>query len=1659
MSLQKTNLNVAPFFDDFDESKNFHRVLFRPRPVQARELNQLQTILQEQINRFGKHLFKEGSMVLPGGVRTISDQDSIGVVIDGPIFDLTSFVGQIMVRSSSNNLTAKVVKIVPAEGSDPVTLFVEYQNSGADNKTQKFVVNEPLVVYFDEAGTPTTLMNASVSVVGKGVWVKSLDGVWFARGHFIHTVAQDFVISKFDNSKNMRVGFRVAEAIVDELTDSTLYSNALGYSNFQGPGASRLRLTLSLTGKAVDDDTPDSDYIELVRFEDELIQEQVQNSDYSELMKTLAQRTYEESGDYTVTPFGLDIRDHLKTGNNGVFTAEQGGDESKFVAVVKPGIGYVRGFRTENVGNQNVVIDKARGSTLANNAVVASGFGPYLLVNALFSLPNIDLTTPVSMRDNTNAIIGTCVIRSVRKESATTWRVFILNMILNAGKTIADVKNIYYTDASNLFQATLVTSTVYNTTVNDLVLRLPVDVTKSLKQGGASDTTYSIVRSFNVTTNASGVASLSLNSNEVFDTLNDNEWLIAYTGSGNAGTVIANPASLITMTGTPVGRSITINLTATHANKTIKVVAPVIKTSFIEKTKTVTQLTESISFSGQNSRPLSKADLYKIISITDPTSGENLLGYFTADPGRYPRFYQAATITTVDGKTITRNVTVVYQYFAHSVGDYFSVDSYAGLNRLEIPKIALDSGTVSLADCLDFRPLKNSAGNFDSTTIGGGEIAKPGGAVRADIEYYLPKMVSVYLDQYGRFDAVSGVSSSNPSIPEVPSGTMRLYNLSVPAYTEDVGRIVQQQIDNRRYTMRDIGKIENRVSNLEYYTSLSLLESQTNQEQIIDPTTGNNRYKNGFAVDGFTDFSLADTGNLEWMASLDITNKTLQPSFVQNVQDLSQHTLTNAQKKSEIFTLAYSEVVTTEQLLATKAVNINPYAVFTWVGALSLSPSSDYWKDVVYNNPVIINNTVDNTGGAQAGTVFNSIWNSWTDTSVTTTGNPNTGWMAQFIPFTGDTTTTTTNTTTTQATTTATTTSIAESFNSSTTDNFVGTSIIPFMRSINITFRAEKMKPFTRVYPFFDGVNVSTQCAQTGKNYNDPIITDAAGLATGIFTVPSSTEFRFRTGTSTFRLTNSPTDSRVADQMDSAAQTLFYSGGTLESRQIEVTNTRTLTANVSVATSVSTSTASASSVSVVQQIQQQQDSGGGDGGGDPIAQTFVVAEPGGAFITKVDIAFATKAAAIPVMLQIRTVTAGFPTSSVLPQGQKILPPSQVVTSADGSAMTSFVFDDPIYIPEQVEYAIVLLADTQEYTVYVAQMGQGTLTGGIAVSKQPHIGTFFQSANGRTWTENQEVDMKFRIWRAKFNNASAGQVVLKGSAPLSLPVKFNPFYVASVGTASATLEMRNHGLKAGDTFTLAGSVAGNGFTEANLTGVKTVISVADDLVTFNTGGTSTAIGYFGGGNVMVKANNAFGLFYSNFSSLALTNTSIIWEYSYKQQNNRAMTAWTRFQPNANTLIAADGVVLTGTDFLIRATIASALDNLSPVIDTSGMQTILIDARINTDLNNAQCRYISKDIRFNNPSTSSKFYISAKLPNTSGMKVYYKLITSDGTVSSAPWVEIAPTTPTLNDSQRYFEYVYQLTQATPFIGYKLKVVLTGSVRTELPSLKSIRTIALA
>ena len=147
-----TNFNVKPYYDDYDSSKNFHRVLFRPAySVQARELTQLQTILQNQITKFGNHIFQNGSMVIPGDINFDLKYDYIKVNSAYNTLEVetyrTSFLNKI-ITGGTTGVKAKVIGTVAATSStsttsaDPLTLYVKYEDSGTNNETLTFSASE-----------------------------------------------------------------------------------------------------------------------------------------------------------------------------------------------------------------------------------------------------------------------------------------------------------------------------------------------------------------------------------------------------------------------------------------------------------------------------------------------------------------------------------------------------------------------------------------------------------------------------------------------------------------------------------------------------------------------------------------------------------------------------------------------------------------------------------------------------------------------------------------------------------------------------------------------------------------------------------------------------------------------------------------------------------------------------------------------------------------------------------------------------------------------------------------------------------------------------------------------------------------------------------------------------------------------------------------------------------------------------------------------------------------------------------------------------------------------------------------------------------------------------------------------------------------------------
>ena len=131
---QKTNLNISPYYDDFNDDNNFYRVLFRPgRPVQARELTTLQSVLQNQIESFGNHVFKEGSMVLPGGINYDDSYYSIKLESEHLGLPISLYLDNLKGKklkgqNSGIELLVNDCKVPDSLDITDTTIFIKYLN-------------------------------------------------------------------------------------------------------------------------------------------------------------------------------------------------------------------------------------------------------------------------------------------------------------------------------------------------------------------------------------------------------------------------------------------------------------------------------------------------------------------------------------------------------------------------------------------------------------------------------------------------------------------------------------------------------------------------------------------------------------------------------------------------------------------------------------------------------------------------------------------------------------------------------------------------------------------------------------------------------------------------------------------------------------------------------------------------------------------------------------------------------------------------------------------------------------------------------------------------------------------------------------------------------------------------------------------------------------------------------------------------------------------------------------------------------------------------------------------------------------------------------------------------------------------------------------------
>ena len=1275
-----TDFNLSPYFDDFDEAKKFHRILFRPGfAVQARELTQLQTILQNQIERFGSHIFKEGSMVIPGEVN-IDNQVNFAKLEDtfnevSVTTYLTQFRNKIITGVTSGvkatvNDTSECTCMVSGD-SDIPSLFFKYTDTASDGETKRFVPGETLVAYAadnttannyrltenqatdisvtiktlgDDGTSGTTYtQNATRDVIGRSFVVEVKAGVYYINGTFVKNDELHLYISRFSNTPSYRVGFQITDQIITPGDDASLNDNATGSSNVNAPGAHRFKINLSLKRLALESED-EIRFVELIRIKNGIVQKKITRSEYSELEKTFARRTYDESGNYEVNKFLVSIREHLIDGNNnGVFpvtpaTPVSGvtyGSADKVAMVIDPGKAYIEGYEVENTISQYISVNRARPIAGVENGHVArlddqpvgTPIGNYILVENVRGVPGIDTfetvylwdgsdvyDTPPTIGSSTNTsklgLIGTARVRSFQLESGSysstsTYRLSLFDIKLNSGKSVErDVKwitdagqtgviNFYasaeqVTNVVNLsgsangsqdssgndpitgtgtsftteFQVgdsvilggnfvgyvntitnnntllldreltgDLITATgtltiargstrVYEPQYSNLLFRTGLDNTKSLRgfdSASGQDVNFSsqheVRRVITNTADGSGNFEATLtNTNEFFLT---DQTINNYTLFDNVTNQIVNiTASDISFDDDSNRKTVTISGLTSSRSYTLITTVQQINLAAREKTKTLTTATITITGAKNVTAKnvlLNHADVYSITSVSmtpgnfasySSSGAVDVTSRFNLDTGQRSSHYQKGALTLKEGAgAITGALSVTYKYFAYSgSGNYFSVDSYLGtINYENIPsfKVTQADGSqqeIYLHDVIDYRPVIEGSNSFLP------QIPKIGSDFNTPLANYLPRADKVFLDSTGQINVLAGTPAENPKEPEDPKSGMVIATLYLPAYTKQASDVTVRQKDNRRYTMRDIGKLERRISNLEYYSSLSLLEKETEQLSIKDSITGIDKFKNGFIVDQFTGHNVGDVKHPDYKIAIDSQQRELRPrhftdslDIVENLQSGQQRSSQNYQRTGDLITLPYTENVFVFNPYATRAIDVNPYKIGAFRGEINLYPEVDNWKEVDRrpdltvtddNNLDAIRFIADTLG--VTGTQWNEWQNNWTGSSTRDIGGQfqsgNAIFQSTLTTFTG----------------TATRDGIRTSAVTSTNsinygDRVVDVSYIPYIRPRPVTFIARNLKPDTKVYGFFDQTDVNSYIKPADK-FNLTKVSGAASL-------------------------------------------------------------------------------------------------------------------------------------------------------------------------------------------------------------------------------------------------------------------------------------------------------------------------------------------------------------------------------------------------------------------------------------------------------------------------------------------------------------------------------------------------------------------------------------
>ena len=954
---------ASTYKDDYDKTKNYHRVLFNSgKALQARELTQMQTIIQQELSQLMGNLFTEGATITPGGFRCDNKLEFIKIESSTPFpSDATTLEG-VEFATSNNVIKFVVVKAVGAENGDPDTLYVEYTQDTAGSETGTRVTAGDTITSSNGAFTfdVQTINTTQNPAVGLGSSVQVDEGHFFVQGRVVYCPKQRLIFRKYENNQSSRFGFIITQDIITADDDQTLFDNQGATPNLTSPGADRYRIRLTLADAR--NTTVDKIFIPLIEVVGgQIVSQPTASSGFKSIRDEMALRTHEESGDYIKRYFRASFAPN---------------NSSSFKLKVTPGTAYVKGYRINKDAETVIKVNKPQETLSRNNDSITIDYGNYFLYTDGKKMADFTTNEVYNFHPSTNGggtAFGSCRVRAINDASGVsgTKKVSVFEIkFTDATKSIRDIQSIAATSSPtteylNIYREPGVNFTkIYRADKRPLLFDAPIRRPKVF-----SDISLTVSKRLNqVSTGAGTTIDITPSSGNAL--ANSGSWIVASADSDDVAEAVINfGASSTQISGLDTGTTYDVLYYEKVANATQR-----------SKTLTPTTVTSTLDSDGDGIKfiNLGKTDIYEITRCSrDSAGGTSILSLFNIDNGQRDTHYGVGKlIYRGTGLDSSDNVFVNFKHFQHgNTGEFFGVNSYDGqVTYGNIPVHRTQNNKViALRDVLDFRPSVNTA---DETFTGGNSLVfglpQENSLVNADAEYYMPRLDKLVLSKAGELRYIQGVSSMMPKYPSTPVDCIDLYKIEMGANTLHTKDLKTTIIPRRGYTMEDIGKLDKRIDKLEEATTLSLLELSATNERLFD-SSGNERLHTGFFVDNFKNQKFTDTKSLEHRASQDPTKGLIRPTYacetIPMLFDSAHSISTGVTQKGDNVYLDHTEVQYLSQTMASQTINVNPFHVEKTFGDLVLSPSKDTWKNFRQDAPTIID------GGTEFDASQALLWN------------------------------------------------------------------------------------------------------------------------------------------------------------------------------------------------------------------------------------------------------------------------------------------------------------------------------------------------------------------------------------------------------------------------------------------------------------------------------------------------------------------------------------------------------------------------------------------------------------------------------------------------------------------------------------------------------------